>query len=213
MVISYPTASFISIYIYSYGGYYAIWGTSLGVGLITLLYIIFVIKDSRGRESEELQNDAALSVNFDAEDPENSQFNFFFVVSNLWECFAVTFQPRNGYKRACLAILLGSMCLFVFQSMFGWPINENYCSWYWLFFSQFLDRLCISTLENYLSGTNPNLPCFQQLEVWLLFSVTTSFWILYSSFTIHRSKWFFFSFQEAFCYCHSLAQFGKFVMV
>lgn len=119
--MSYPTANFISIYIYSYGGFYAIWGTSLAIGVITLLYIAFVIKDSRG--AEENQSDASSMVNFISEDDTaNNQCSFGFVASNLWECFAVTFQARNGYKRACLVILLVAMCLFVFQSKF-----KQYC--------------------------------------------------------------------------------------
>lgn len=123
MTISYPIASFVSIYIYTYGGYFAIWGTSLGLGTIALLYIIFWIKDSRGLESEDEQVESSYSpsVNFGQDDEElvalrTARCRCGSVALNLWECFTVTFQPRNGYKRACLSILLASMCVYVSQS-------------------------------------------------------------------------------------------------
>lgn len=122
MTISYPIASFVSIYIYTYGGYFAIWGTSLGLGTIALLYIIFWIKDSRGLESEDEQVESSYSpsVNFGQDDEQlvalrTARCHCGSVALNLWECFTVTFQPRNGYKRACLSILLASMCVYVSQ--------------------------------------------------------------------------------------------------
>ena len=123
MAVSFPTANFISIYIYSYGGYFAIWGTSLALGALTLLYIVFFIQDSRGIERED-QIDTSSSTNFGQENEDFPdvavvQCSLSSVAINLWECFAVTFQARNGYKRACLSILLASMCFFVFQSMYN----------------------------------------------------------------------------------------------
>nr|CAH0103279.1 unnamed protein product [Daphnia galeata] len=122
MAISYPIANFISIYIYSYGGFFAIWGTSLGLGVITLCYIIFFIKDSRGHESEEdqIENNYSSVNNYSPDNEESDTSGTIrcrcdSVAFNLWECFAVTFQPRNGYKRACLSILLASMCVYVYQ--------------------------------------------------------------------------------------------------
>lgn len=123
MAISFPVANFVSIYIYTYGGFFAIWGTSLGLGVTTLCYIIFFIKDSRGRESAENQigNTYSPVVDHSQESEEFSNSGTIgcrcdSVAFNLWECFAVTFQPRNGYKRACLSILLAAMCVFVYQS-------------------------------------------------------------------------------------------------
>ena len=127
MVISYPIANFLSIYIYSYGGYLAIWGTSLGVGVVTLLYVLFVVQDSRGREQE--TNDDVPYAHFDvldANDASSVRCDFCTVISNLWECFDVTFQPRNGYKRACLCILLASMCFFILQSKTTTNITKRF---------------------------------------------------------------------------------------
>ena len=113
LMISFPAANFASIYIYTYGGYLAVFGTSFGLGLLTLLYIIFFITDSRGKDLNH------GNINTSAEElvevPPASCGSIF---SNLWECFYVTFQPRNGYKRACIIILLMSMCLYCFASKF-----------------------------------------------------------------------------------------------
>jgi hypothetical protein len=90
----------------------------LGLGVTTLYYIIFFIKDSRGRESAENQigNTYSPVVDYSQESEEFSNSGTIgcrcdSVAFNLWECFAVTFQPRNGYKRACLSILLAAMCV------------------------------------------------------------------------------------------------------
>lgn len=120
LAASYPTANFISIYLYSYGGYIGIWATSLSLGVINLLYIIFFIKDSRGRESMKLEETETFSsINPDDQEGNETVASICgcsTVALNLWECFAITFQPRNGYKRACLSILLASMCVFICQS-------------------------------------------------------------------------------------------------
>lgn len=167
MAISYPIASFISIYIYTYGGYFAIWGTSMGLGVITLLYVICFIKDSRGSESEEeqVENSYSPSVNFGQDDEQLVGFRTVqcrcgSVALNLWECFTVTFQPRNGYKRACLSILLASMCMYVFQSKLT-PTSSAHGILTSSYLVQYRDPLRISILENYLIGTNLSLPCFQ----------------------------------------------------
>ena len=123
MLVSYPVANFISIYIYSYGGFYAIWGTSLGLGVIALCYIILFIKDSRGHGSEEnqVENIDSPIVDYSQQSQELSTSGTKCcccgpVVSNLLECFTVIFKPRDGYKTACLLILLTSVCVFSFQS-------------------------------------------------------------------------------------------------
>ena len=113
LMISFPAANFASIYIYTYGGYLAVFGTSFGLGLLTLLYIIFFITDSRGQGARHHVN-----INTSTEELEEPSppANCSSVVSNLWECFYVTFQPRNDYKRACIIVLLMSMCFYVFAS-------------------------------------------------------------------------------------------------
>ena len=108
ILISHPAAHFSSIYIYTSGGYFAIFGTSFGLGLLTLLYIIFCITDSRSQMDTFHRNKEASSLSANC----NS------VLSNLWECFSVTFQRRKGYTRACIIILLISMCLNVFSRKF-----------------------------------------------------------------------------------------------
>lgn len=112
IAISFPFANFVSIYIYTYGGYYAIWGTSFGLGALTLLYIAFFITDSRGPNSLN-----ASEVNREENEllSENSSPNFscLKIITNLWECFEVTFQKRLGYKRSCLCLLMFSMTIYV----------------------------------------------------------------------------------------------------
>jgi hypothetical protein len=172
LMISFPAANFASIYIYTYGGYLAVFGTSFGLGLLTLLYIIFFITDSRGQGARYVNMNIS---NEELEEP-SPPANCSSVISNLWECFYVTFQPRNGHKRACIIVLLMSMCFYVFASEYNLKINtasneitKMFNPFCYLF--QFPVLLLIFTHASYLDGINHNLPYFlpfhllQQLQV------------------------------------------------
>lgn len=102
---------FSSIYIYIYGGYVAIWGTSLTLAAIAFMYLTFFVTDTRGavknKENGALQDPSGLNVITEADES---------IIQNLWKCFTVTFQKRSGYKRATLCFLLVSMSLYVFSS-------------------------------------------------------------------------------------------------
>ncbi len=37
------------------------------------------------------------------------------ILKNLKHCFVVTFKPRTGFKRACLAIILTMRCISIFS--------------------------------------------------------------------------------------------------
>lgn len=114
MAVAYPFGNFVSIYIYTYGGSIAIWTTCLAIGVLTIVYILCFITDSRGREEEQLmdcQNDTSSSC----AEPEEGRSACLSAVTNLWESITVTFQARDGYKRARLVLLLASMSIFVFQ--------------------------------------------------------------------------------------------------
>lgn len=129
--IAFPGANFVSIYIYTYGGYLAIWGTSLALGVLALLYVVFFITDSRGPKSLH----ADLTEESDDSPAESS--GCCSVISNLLECFTVTFMRRNGHKQACLILLLTSMSLFVLSGGI------------WTSVSKALNRYLITSLFHY----------------------------------------------------------------
>lgn len=114
ITVSLPVSMFSSIYIYIYGGYVAIWGTSLTLAAIAFMYLTFFVTDTRGavknKENGALQDPSGLNVITEADES---------IIQNLWKCFTVTFQKRSGYKRATLCFLLVSMSLYVFSSVPG----------------------------------------------------------------------------------------------
>lgn len=85
------------------------------MAVVTLLYIIFFVTDSRG--PEELNKRINSSTHINDDDPPPSSCSIIQVLKNLNECFAVTFQERNGYKRVCLTLLLASVCIYIFQGI------------------------------------------------------------------------------------------------
>lgn len=110
IAVAFPVASFISIYIYTNGGYFAIWCTSLGLAILTLLYIALFITDSRGPKSLNPEPSEVLETSLSSD---SSPSGCCAVLANLWECFTVTFQQRVGHKRACLTLLIASMTIYV----------------------------------------------------------------------------------------------------
>jgi len=114
ITVSLPVSMFSSIYIYTYGGYIAIWGTSLGLAAIAFIYLSFFVTDTRSslKEKDEgaLQDRSGRSA---AAALDGS------AIENLWKCFTVTFQKRTGYKRASMCLLLVAMSLYVFSSVPG----------------------------------------------------------------------------------------------
>lgn len=110
--ISIPIGNVISAYVYASGGYLGIWITSLSLHSCALIYIVFLIKDSRGKSLE-----PTTEKDTNQESKENADLRtrvlrkVMSVFRNLWKNFVITFQRREGYKRAIICILLLSNCL------------------------------------------------------------------------------------------------------
>ena len=102
-----------SKYILEYGGHLGVFSTTLSSYFIAILCIIVFVRDSRGKGSK-LEPAVETSKTNEANDS---------VLSNLWQSFSITFKPRTGYKRACLAILLGMRCISIFSDD---PFGMNY---------------------------------------------------------------------------------------
>lgn len=115
--ISVPIANLLSGYIYDSGGNMAIWATALALYLCAFIYILFGFKDSRGRESIEI-----IKPIFEKtlkEQPiskldaiKNSIVGVF---KNLIGSFIETFKRREGFKRACISLLIAITCLQFFS--------------------------------------------------------------------------------------------------
>lgn len=113
--IAIPIGNVISAYIYSNGGYLAIWITSLSLHSTALLYITFLIKDSRGKFVELPSETVVVDKAVDEEYFKRNIFHICRTVFlNLWKNFQITFQRREGYKRAIICLLLFSNCLHLF---------------------------------------------------------------------------------------------------
>jgi len=114
ITVSLPVSMFSSIYIYTYGGFMATWGTSLALTAIAFIYLTFFLSDTRGgvkeKDDRSLPDHARLNRLLEADDS---------ALKNVWKCFTVTFQRRSGFKRPTLCVLLLAMSLYVFASVPG----------------------------------------------------------------------------------------------
>ncbi len=119
--ISVPIGNLISAYIYASGGNIAIWGTALALYTVAFLYIIFFLEDSCGTSSIVKSTDAQIIEKLYGK-LENMRLlamvkeSCASILNNLIRCFTETFKRRPGYKRACLSILMASMCLSMFAN-------------------------------------------------------------------------------------------------
>lgn len=122
--IAIPISQFISVPIFNEGGYLAIWLTALGLYALALFYIIFFVTDSRGKwapkTSDEIAEKARQEEHVKREirhAHSGSQYDFISsAINNLWQCFAVILQPREGYKRATVFFLLACLSLTLFST-------------------------------------------------------------------------------------------------
>ena len=208
ITISFPAGLFASIYLYQYGGYLAIWGTSLGLALSALLYTIFFITDSRGQKSE-------LGINDDGSDqattvtPSDTSDNIF---SNIWGCLVTTFQSRPGYKRLTVILLLAGMTTFVFSQGFHhkfltFHVTIDHIIW----LLQWPAASLISMFARSSPGTNRNTPLIRHLWAPSLDWVperTRRFLGPRNWFHSFIGKW-----QEAFFYCRYSAHISKLLIV
>ena len=117
--IAVPLANLLSGYIYANGGNLAIWGTALALYAIAFLYTIFMVTDSRGPKSlevTELTVEKSLveqQLNLTQKKLVSAKETCMSVFKNIVVVFTETFKKREGYKRACISILIVIMCLSI----------------------------------------------------------------------------------------------------
>lgn len=111
-----PITQLIRIPIYDGGGYLAIWLTALGLYILALVYVIFFLDDSRGQQT---QNESGVIRARDPGEmsgsPLEEAFDCLAIKRNMWQSFAITFQPRQGHKRAIILLLIACLALNVFS--------------------------------------------------------------------------------------------------
>ena len=112
-VVAIPIASLMSKFLLEHGGPLSVWCVTLSCYAVAIAWTAFLIKDSRGKGSN-------LELNTTKSEEKEHGAS---VLKNLYRSFAVTFKPRTGYKRACLAILLGMRCISIFSDD---PFGMNY---------------------------------------------------------------------------------------
>jgi len=121
MGVSVPFGTLISAYIYASGGNIDIWGTALALYTVAILYILFGFADSSGTSSVAKMTEDKTIEKFRFDEKkykrlEMAKESCVNILNNLIRCFTETFKPRPGYKRACVSILMASMCLALFAN-------------------------------------------------------------------------------------------------
>jgi hypothetical protein len=106
----------ISGYIYASGGNIAIWGTSLALYCVAFFYILFGITDSIVRTADEKIFEKTQHNKQQIKRLEMAKESCMNIFKNFIRCFTETFKRRTGYKRACISILIASMCLALFAN-------------------------------------------------------------------------------------------------
>ena len=126
ILLAVPISYLIGGSLFKYGGYMAVWGTALGVLVVDILYTIFYLSDTCGRKAKkrigpvdtaQLAQLSKKSLVLDSGENGGSEMvkeslkaRVLSVLKNLPRCFSVTFRRRAGYRRACITLLLASLC-------------------------------------------------------------------------------------------------------
>jgi len=98
-----PSGTFVSAYIYYYLGYFGIYGISLFLEVMIVLYIIFFITDTRGPHSDYCYPNSEL----DAQKSTFRRYISIFDVHQLIDVFKATFKKREyGMRRVLLSLVL-----------------------------------------------------------------------------------------------------------
>lgn len=107
-----PVGNFLGGHIYHYGGHLAIWLSSIVCILLSLVYLIFCVAESRSKVP-------IIIISPDTAAETSKRFEFIehlvLIFTNLWSCFTVTFRPRPGYRRTIICLLLIMMCILIFS--------------------------------------------------------------------------------------------------
>ncbi len=116
-----PISQFISVPIYKEGSYLAIWLTALGLYFVAFIYVIFFVTTDPKKIWEE-KGSKVVARKFDPSRHRGWKrktgeiYNGFFVLKNLLHCFKITFQRREGYKRAIIFLLMFCFLLNLFSA-------------------------------------------------------------------------------------------------
>ena len=115
-MLSGPIGNFVSGYIYHYGGHLSVWLSSIGCLILSLLYLVFFLAESRSKAPVNIKSDTASSSD-STSSSKQSEFipNLLSILKNLLLCFTVTFRPRPGYRRLIIVLLLTMMCILIFS--------------------------------------------------------------------------------------------------
>lgn len=137
IAVAFPIAHFVSVPIFKSGGFIAVWCTTLTLYALAILYIIFLVRETRGKSVKDFgkiieKNMVGIIAKDDPEILNSKQAGAvpkeflelkepqvkttcLSVIKNLKECFVVTFRPRAGYNRACISLLLAGLCCTLFS--------------------------------------------------------------------------------------------------
>lgn len=128
--VALPIAHLITVPLFKYGSFMAVWCTALGLFTVNILYIVFYLTDTRGSRArktvpidgipelaikKELTNTETNVEEGQKNEEEDPKTTCISVLKNLRTCFTVTFRPREGYHRACVSILLAALCCNLFS--------------------------------------------------------------------------------------------------
>ena len=127
ITIAIPVANFLATVIFKYGGYMCIYGTALGFLALAFIYVFLFVTDSKGKKKKTKLGTTIQKLVIQKEvsslhsaDPSNNNnmdhTSCLSIITNLWKCFTITFRPRPGYQRTCVALLLVSLCFALFSN-------------------------------------------------------------------------------------------------
>ena len=105
-----PTGTFLSAYVYKYSGYYGIYGITLALQIFIILYIYFIIKDTRGPHSDFCNPNSEMEV-----DNRGTIRRYLSIIdiNQLIDVFRVTFKKRDYQLRSIILTLVSLMLLNV----------------------------------------------------------------------------------------------------
>ena len=111
-----PTGTFLSAFVYSSLGYFGIYGIILCLQIIIVLYISFVITDTRGPNSDYCYPNSELDV-----ETRGTVWRYLsiFDIHQFIDVFKVTFKKREHNLRSVILILVSMMLInFTINSTF-----------------------------------------------------------------------------------------------
>ena len=107
LVSGFPLGTFVSAYIFKYGGYFAVYGTALAIQVVVLLSIKVFVKDTKGPYSD--LNSEPLT------DRKSYLRRYVSIIdyNQLLDVLKVTFKKREFNKRRVIITLVSVMLIAV----------------------------------------------------------------------------------------------------